>query len=152
MLWGSPRSHMESANGGQFRLQDHRPSWVSASGTHLLGMWWAILAVDPSARLVHLSWQYLEPIGAALQSCVQVQCCEQINDSRGIQASALLSKQSYKASLVAQWLRIRLPMQGTRVRALVWEDPTCRGATRPLSHSYWACASGACAPQQEKPR
>ena len=28
-------------------------------------------------------------------------------------------------SLVAQWLRIRLPMQGTSVRALVWEDPTC---------------------------
>ena len=40
------------------------------------------------------------------------------------------------ASLVAQWLRIRLPMQGTRVRALVWEDPTCRGATRPVSHNY----------------
>ena len=40
------------------------------------------------------------------------------------------------ASLVAQWLRICLPMQGTRVRALVWEDPTCRGATRPASHSY----------------
>ena len=40
------------------------------------------------------------------------------------------------ASLVAQWLRICLPMQGTRVRALVWEDPTCRGATRPLSHNY----------------
>ena len=35
------------------------------------------------------------------------------------------------ASLVAQWLRICLLMQGTRVRALVWEDPTCRGATRP---------------------
>ena len=34
-----------------------------------------------------------------------------------------------RASLVAKWLRIRLPMQGTRVRALVWEDPTCRGAT-----------------------
>ena len=40
------------------------------------------------------------------------------------------------ASLVAQWLRICLPMQGTRVRALVWEDPTCRGATRPVSHKY----------------
>ena len=39
------------------------------------------------------------------------------------------------ASLVAQWLRICLPMQGTRVRALVWEDPTCRGATRPVSHN-----------------
>ena len=56
------------------------------------------------------------------------------------------------ASLVAQWLRICLPMQGSRVRALVWEDPTCRGATRPVSHNYWACASGACAPQQERPR
>ena len=55
------------------------------------------------------------------------------------------------ASLVAQWLRICLPMQGTRVRALVWEDPTCCGATRPVSHNYWACASGACAPQQERP-
>ena len=40
------------------------------------------------------------------------------------------------ASLVAQWLRICLPMQGTRVRALVQEDPTCRGATRPVSHNY----------------
>ena len=33
-------------------------------------------------------------------------------------------------SLVVQWLRIRLPMQGTRVWALVWEDPTCCSATR----------------------
>ena len=45
-----------------------------------------------------------------------------------------------------------LPMQGTRVWALVWEDPTCRGAAKPVSHNYWACASGACAPQQERPR
>ena len=42
----------------------------------------------------------------------------------------------YRASLVAQWLRVCLPMQGTRVRALVWEDPTCRGATGPMSHNY----------------
>ena len=40
------------------------------------------------------------------------------------------------ASLEVQRLRICLPMQGTRVRALVWEDPTCRGATRPVSHNY----------------
>ena len=30
-------------------------------------------------------------------------------------------------------------MQETRVRALVWEDPTCRGATKPVQHNYWAC-------------
>ena len=61
-------------------------------------------------------------------------------------------KLRFGASLVAQWLRIRLPMRGTWVRALVWEDPTCRRATRPVSHNYWACASGACAPQQERLR
>ena len=40
------------------------------------------------------------------------------------------------ASLVAQWLRIRLPMQGTRVRALVREDPTCRRTTKPVRLNY----------------
>ena len=41
-------------------------------------------------------------------------------------------------SLVAQWLRIHLPMQRTRVRSLVQEDPTCHGATKPMRHNYWA--------------
>ena len=45
-------------------------------------------------------------------------------------------KKKERASLVVQWLRICLPMQGTRVQALVWEDPTCCGATRPVSHNY----------------
>ena len=44
------------------------------------------------------------------------------------------------ASLVAQWLRIRLPMQGTWVRALVREEATCCGATKPVCHNNWACA------------
>ena len=39
-------------------------------------------------------------------------------------------------SLVAQWLRIHLPVQGTCVRALVQEDPTCRGTTKPVRHNY----------------
>ena len=74
------------------------------------------------------------------------------------------------ASLVAQGLGVRLPMQGTRVWALVQEDPTCRRAIKPVHHNYWACAlesksqllspratttearaPRACAPQQEKP-
>ena len=50
------------------------------------------------------------------------------------------SKELCWASLVAQWLRIRLPMQGMQVRALVREDPTCHGATKPVRHNYWACA------------
>ena len=35
---------------------------------------------------------------------------------------------------MAQWLRIRLPMQGTQVRALV------REATKPMHHNDWSCA------------
>ena len=65
----------------------------------------------------------------------------------------------YRASLVAQWLRIHLPIQGTQVRALIQEGPTCRRATKPVHHNYWsprittteAHAPRACALQQEKP-
>ena len=75
----------------------------------------------------------------------------------------LAIKRNEGASLVVQWLRIRLPVQGTRVRALVREDPTCCGATghvrynywdcalEPTSHNYWAHRPTARAPQQEKP-
>ena len=61
-------------------------------------------------------------------------------------------------SLGAQWLRICLPMQGTQVQSLVREDPTCREATNPVCHNYWACALEptshnywACMPQLPKP-
>ena len=31
-------------------------------------------------------------------------------------------------------------MQVTWVQSLLWEDPTCCGATKPMSHNYWAHA------------
>ena len=37
----------------------------------------------------------------------------------------------------AQWIRIRLLMQGTWVWSLVWEDSTCYRATKPVRHNYW---------------
>ena len=49
---------------------------------------------------------------------------------------AIIKKSTNRTSLVAQWLRICLPMQGTRVRSLVQEDPTCRGATKPVCRNY----------------
>ena len=45
-------------------------------------------------------------------------------------------KELVRTSPVAQWLRSRLPMQGTWVQALVREDPTCHGATKPVCHNY----------------
>ena len=53
-----------------------------------------------------------------------------------LSSSVKIKSTSQGTSLVAQWLRIRLPMQGTQVRALVWEDPTCRGATQSVHHNY----------------
>ena len=84
---------------------------------------------------------------------------------------ALFKKELPGASLVAQWLRIHLPMQRTWVWGLVREDPTCRGAAKLVHHNYWACTlepvshnywarvpqlpkpvrPRACALQQEKP-
>ena len=50
--------------------------------------------------------------------------------------SGIQARREDRASLVAKWLGIRLPMQGTRVQALVQEDPTCSGATKPVHHNY----------------
>ena len=44
-------------------------------------------------------------------------------------------------SLVVQWLRIHLPVQGTWARSLIWEGSTCCGVTEPACHSYRACVS-----------
>ena len=75
-----------------------------------------------------------------------------------ILALFLILKTLFWASLVVQRLRIRLPMQGTRVQVPDWEDPTCRGATKPMRLNYWACVLEpkshnywACEPQLLKP-
>ena len=39
---------------------------------------------------------------------------------------ASFKKSEFWTSLVIQWLRIHLPMQGTQVQSLVWEDPKCQ--------------------------
>ena len=40
-------------------------------------------------------------------------------------------------SLVVQWLRIWLSMQGSRVRSLFQKDSTCHQITKPMHHNYW---------------
>ena len=55
------------------------------------------------------------------------------------QKQSTWSRNSPWTSLVVQWLRICLPTQGTRVQALVHEDPTCCGAAKPTCHNYWDC-------------
>ena len=59
-------------------------------------------------------------------------------------------------SLVVQWLRIDLPMQGTWVQSLVPEGPVFYGTSKPTHHNpvlrlLKPVIPTACAPQQEKP-
>ena len=49
-------------------------------------------------------------------------------------------EKQFGISLVVQWLRISLSVQGPWVRSRVGEDPTCCRATEPTCHNYWACA------------
>ena len=56
-------------------------------------------------------------------------------------------------SLVVQWLKICLAMQGIAVQPLVWKDPTCLGAVETVSHNFWAhvlqlLTPHACTPQE----
>ena len=110
------------------------------------------------------TFQSLLPFPVLNQKLISENRMVVVRDCREWEMRWHRSKQmfSYKkklwASLVAQWLRIHLLMQGTRVWALVQEDPTCRGATKPVSHNYWACALKpashnywACVPQPLKP-
>ena len=38
-------------------------------------------------------------------------------------------------SLMVQWLKICLPMKETSVQSLIWEDPTCHTAIKPMHHN-----------------
>ena len=92
--------------------------------------WSCAQLVDGSTR-IYKAQVFLSPEQSiyVLPSGNQIECSENHH---------LTVNQDYCtwASLVAQWLRIYLPMQGTRVRSLVQEDPTCRGATKPVRHNY----------------
>ena len=51
----------------------------------------------------------------------------------------MLLKMVLQTSLVVQWLRTLLPVEGLFVWSLVQEDPTSWGATKPVCHHCRAC-------------
>ena len=51
-------------------------------------------------------------------------------------ASGMTEKIILRTSLVAQWIRFCLPMQGAWVQSLVKEDSTCFRATKVVYHNY----------------
>ena len=59
----------------------------------------------------------------------------QVTHFTDVETEAPREKSEITEWVVAQRLRICLPMQGTQVRSLVREDPTCLGTTKPVHHS-----------------
>ena len=101
---------------------------------------------SPSAGCGLQKWQWIQNV--VLRSCTK-SCVLSTDTERASHIKR--KKQVTWASLVAQWLGIHLPMQGTRVRALVLEDPTCHGATKPVCHNYWAHVPQLLKPTQLEP-
>ena len=93
----------------------------------LLHCWCECKLVQPLCKTV---WSFLKKLRIELPYDLAIPLLGIHSDK------TIIRKDTCWTSLVAQWLRIRLPVQGTRVRALVWEYPTCRGATKPVRHSY----------------
>ena len=49
-----------------------------------------------------------------------------------VRINVIIYMKRQEISLLVQWLRISLPMQGINVGSLVWEGPQCHGATKPM--------------------
>ena len=129
--------------------------------------------IRSSSSTIEMAWQFLIKINIHLPykptmpfwifTLKKWKQCSHKNLYMNVYSNSVNKCPKLGTSLVAQWLRIRLSMQGTQVRALAQEDPTWRGATKPVHHNYWACAlepsshnywsctPRAHAPQQEKP-
>ena len=58
--------------------------------------------------------------------------CQIMSDFSFLIQGSLHLENALKTSLVVQWLRVCLLMQGTWVRSLIQEDPTGHGETDPV--------------------
>ena len=99
-----------------------------------------LLNALPLLRIqIHLSLRYFFQPHIILIIAFSVWNKTFMNTGKNFKQDSIVNlKIRVRTSLVAQWLGVRLPMQGTQVRSLVQEDPTCRRATKPMNHNYWS--------------
>ena len=120
---------------GQRDRGDKSRGWLVRDGLCLDGCWWKVWRQVP---FLTLHFIYGEKT-STLWNLLRASGISKTSDHWPFSSKKSPTKNYWGSSLVLQGIRINLPMQGTRVWSLVWEDPTCLGATRPLSHNYWAC-------------
>ena len=153
---------------GQRDRGDKSRGWLVRDGLCLDGCWWKVWRQVPFLTLHFIYGKKT----STLWNLLRASGISKTSDHWPFSSKKTPTKNYWGSSLVLQGIRINLPMQGTRVWSLVWEDPTCLGATRPLSHNYlslWSRAReplllspygaiaearvpGACAPQEKTPQ
>ena len=90
--------------------------------------WEDSLEKEMPAHLNTFAWRIPwteEPGGLQSRSCKELDTTERL---------------THDTWLVAQWLRIHLPVQETWVWSLIQEDLTCHRAIKLVHHNYWTCA------------
>ena len=102
-------------------LEESLPSWVTWTS------WWTSVGLCDRKTRKEVTQQYLKFLPTLETAILHVALPKQLK-----------SKYSSRDFPGVQWLRIRLPKQGTWVQSLVQENPTCHGATKPMHHSYWS--------------
>ena len=105
--------------------------------------WWG--APGPGSR--RSGWGVLAPFLYKIFLFCSVLC----NTKNASHDFAAFQKHWIRTSLLAQRIRICLPVQGTWVQSLVQEDSTCRRATQPTRRNYCAHAPRACALRKRSP-
>ena len=104
--------------------------------------------LPPSLLCPRFSWS-LVPLLLSTHCCLCPKCFPPPDPPSSRPASTHPLSQG-RASLLVQWLRLRLPMQGAWVWFMVREDPTCLEAAEHVCHSRWAgAASSPCSASGE---
>ena len=120
------------------RIRWMRDGWmaIQAEGYRWIGgsflLWWTLTAEFPlegePTKIKRVSWWHLSTKEDA---------------HRHAQAENLIHLPKSGASLLAQWLRISLPMQETQIRSLGQEDPLEKEmATHSSILAWWATVHG----------
>ena len=127
VISGMPNSYIPSISAGEVLF----PAWHMYAHSHTHMYFWLSS---------HSPWFIFGKYSSVI--CWGIQCAKGYQKlmSKGNFFWTHIKKIDSGTCLVVPWLRICLPVQGTWVRSLLWEDSICCGATNPTSRSCWAQA------------